>query len=140
MDESFRQASNVTPPTSSGTPGEGVTAIATTTSASTVDLWGGNAKPLNNPGYFDRYITIMACGADCYFLFSAASNVTIDNTIDEATVSAGTTVAVPFLLKDGVPQSFRLNEDDHRYLNLKAATGTPIVRITPSSQKLASRH
>ena len=132
--ESTRQAWNVQPPTGSATPGEGVTCLSTSTTASTVDLF--NSSGLPNKGYFNRYLTITAEGADIYFLFDMSSSTTIDPTVSHGTsVSSATTTVVPALLKDGVSVSVRLDPNTHRYLHLKASSGTPLVRIYPSSEK-----
>jgi len=132
------QAENITPPTASATPGEGVTAISTSTTASTVDLYAADDRPYT--GYFDRYVTFMSCGADCYILFdNDSTNGINESTTHASNLTTATTEAIPWLLKDGVPQSFRLNKDDHRYIHLKAASGTPTVRFYPSSHKLYNK-
>lgn len=133
-----QQAENITPPTAGTTPGEGVTAISTTTAASTVDLYAAADRPYE--GYFDRYISVMACSSDCYVLFDDDSTNGIDETVAHATlVTSGTAETVPWLLKDGVPQMFRLTKGSHRYMHLKAASGTPIIRIYPSSHKMYNK-
>lgn len=133
-----QQAENITPPTASTTPGEGVTAISTTTTASTVDLYIGEDNPYK--GYFDRYVTFMSCGADCYILFdNDSTNGISEATAHASSLTSATTEAVPWLLKDGVPQCFRLERGSHRYVHLKAASGTPIVRFYPSSHKTYSK-
>lgn len=131
--ESTRQAWNVLPPTGSATPGQGVTCLSTTTTASTVDLFDANGVPYK--GFFNRYVTITADGADVYFLFSNASGTTISQTVSHgSSLTSATTTAVPAILKDGVSVSVRLDPNTHRYLHLKASSGTPVVRIYPSSQ------
>lgn len=133
--ESTRQAWNVIPPVASATPGEGVTSLSTSTTASVVDLFDASGNPYK--GYFFRYLTIIADGADVYFAFSSANTPSISNTVAGVSVTAGTTTAVPAILKDGVAISVRLDSNSHRYLHLKAASGTPSVRIYPSSQPRA---
>lgn len=132
MTEAGRQAENVWPPFASTTPGTGVTAIATTTADLVVDLWDSNGNPYS--GFYNRYVSIVSCGADCYWTLSDATTPTISEAVTGTTVAAGTTKAVPDILKDGVPQAFRIDDSSIRYLHLKAATGTPIVRLRPSSQ------
>lgn len=131
--ESTRQAWNVLPPTGSATPGQGVTCLATSTTASTVDLFDANGAPYK--GFFNRYLTITAEGADVYVLFDNAAGTVISQSVSHATsLTSATTTAVPAILKDGVSISVRLDPNTHRYLHLKAASGTPVVRIYPSSQ------
>lgn len=131
--ESTRQAWNVLPPTGSATPGQGVTCLSTTTTASTVDLFDANGLPYK--GFFNRYLTITAEGADVYVLFSANSGTSINPTVSHASsLTTATSAVVPALLKDGVSVSVRLDPSSHRYLHLKASSGTPVVRIYPSSQ------
>jgi len=133
--ESTRQAFNVTPPTVSATPGEGVTVLTTSTTAAAVDLFDSNGVPYS--GFFNRYVTIVADGADVYFAFASANTPTIDNAAGGATVAAGTTTGTCSVLKDGVAIAVRLDSNSHRYLHLKASSGTPKVRIYGSSQKRA---
>lgn len=131
--ESTRQAWNVTPPTVSATPGEGVTVLTTTTTAAAVDLFDGSGVPY--PGLFYRYLTITADGADVYFAFASANTPAIDPTAGNTAVGTGTTTGTCAILKDGVSISVRLDPNSHRYLHLKASSGTPKVRIYGSSQK-----
>lgn len=128
--EATRQANNVTPPTSSATPGVGVTAIATTTAAVSLDLFQTATQPYE--GFFDRYVELMAVGADILFSFSATA-VTIALAAG-TTISGSTSATQPSFLINGIPRPYRLNKTDHRFLNIKASSGTPILIITPSSQ------
>lgn len=130
--EATRQANNVIPPVSSATPGTGVTCITTAVTASVVDLYtlvSAEARPM----LYERYWSLMADGGDVYFLFSASS-VTIDKTAGSTTFDAATTAVTPWLLKDGVEKAFRLNDTTIRYLCLQASSGTPKLRLVPSSQ------
>lgn len=130
--EAAVQAENITPPTASATPGVGVSCFSCSTSADTVDLYQADDKPYL--GYFDRYISLMADGGDIYILFDDDSTNGIDQTVAHATSPASATAeTVPFLLKDGVEKPYRLTLGMHRYLHKKASSGTPKLRITPSS-------
>jgi hypothetical protein len=131
MSDINAQADNVTPPISSATPGVGVTCFTASTTASSIDLYDANGNPY--AGLYNRYLYIVSISADCYFLFSE-STVTIDESVGHASsITSATTTAVPWLLKDGVAQPIRLTGTSLRYLNLKAASGTPKVRLYPSS-------
>ena len=116
------------PPTSSATPGVGITNIAVTNTAASIDLDAF-------PGLFGRRLLIIA-DADTHFSFSA-SPVTIDETVSGASASAGTTPVVSFLLPSKVVFATRLTKTDHRYLNVKTAT-TAHLRFFARSQKRMS--
>jgi hypothetical protein len=130
--EGTRQLNNVLPPRASATPGLGVTAITVTTSASVVDLYEASDNQIGN-NLFERYLTVVADGADVYWATSMLSSTVIDPTVNGTTVSAGTTAVVPGLLKNGVPVRIRLDVNYDRYLCFKGV-GSATVRIYPSSQ------
>lgn len=137
--EATRQANDRVPPTSSTTPGEGVTAIAATSTTKNIDLYDSNG--ISRAGFDDCYITLCADGAKVYINFSAANSVTLDDTVaSTSTAAVGTTAAVPMLCPDGVDKEYRINVTDHRYLNIKTASGqTATLRFCRSSQKRVSR-
>jgi hypothetical protein len=131
--EATRQAMNVTPATASATVGTGTSCFTTSTTASVIDLYAAADRPYEN--LYDCYLKIVADGANVYYAFSSASTPGIDETVGHATSpTSATTTAVPDLLVDGQPEWVRLTKGDHRYLHLKAASGTPKVRIRRSSQ------
>ncbi len=136
--EAGLQADNVTPPTASSTPGVGVSCFSCSTTADTVDLYAADDRPYT--GYFERYLSITADGGDIYVLFDDDSTNGIDQTVAHATSPVSATAeTVPWLIKDGSIQSFRLDLDTHRYMHKKAVSGTPKLRIYPSSPKRYSK-
>lgn len=136
-DDAERQAMNVTPPTASNTPGEGVTCLSANTSAQVADLYDSNGNPYR--GYYDRYVTLEADGDSVYVAFSNAATPLIDDTVSgTANVAAGTTTAVPLKIPKDSGKDFRLETNTHRYLHYKGASACTL-RIAPSSQKLPSK-
>lgn len=135
--EATQQANNRFPPTSSATIGEGITVLACTVTADTFDLWDGAGVA---PAGFDNcYISIRADGGKVYYSFSATP-VTIDETVSTTTTTvAGTTTVTCMDLPDGAGDDYRINAQQHRYINVKAASGTPYLRLWRSSQKRVSR-
>jgi hypothetical protein len=121
---SEKLATYVTPPEASATVGKGITVLATSTASASTDL-----APATNPGLFNRYVDVVADGGKIYVCFDEDST----HAINEATT--GTTEATCWPLADGVPQSFVLDPTRHRYMHYKAASGTPTLRIRPSSPK-----
>lgn len=124
MNKTADLAAHVTAPEASATVGRGITVIATSTASAQTDL-----APATNPGLFNRYVDIVADGGKIYVSFDDDTG----HALNEATT--GTTEATCWPLADGVPQSFILDPVKHRYLNHKAASGTPTLRIRPSSPK-----
>lgn len=130
--EADRQANNVIAPIASATVGTGTICLTTTTSSAAVDLYDTNGIPRQM--LYNRYLSFCADGGDIYITFSSSGAITIDKTAGGATVALGSLATIPWLLKDGVPQAFRLMDDQVRYLYTQAASGTPKLRISPSSQ------
>lgn len=123
-----RQDANVSPPTASATPGVGVTCVQVP-SASTLVL------DLDAyPGFFDRYLDFAADGGKVYVTFDDTSTGNIDTAAYGATLVAGTQKTHPWPIQDGEVRAYRLDKGAHRYLKARASTGTPLLRITPSSQ------
>lgn len=128
------QAATVTPPTSGTTVGLHNTAIATETTSRTYDL-------STYTNLFDKYIDLKADGGTIYVSFDNDSTGSIDQTV-KGTASAataladGTTEAVPWPIVDGETLPCILTPTKNRYLHVKAATGTPVLRIRPSSPKV----
>lgn len=81
------------------------------------------------------YLTMHAETAAVYFVFSSDSSVTITDT---AAVAAGGTVAFSntyaFRIAANDTQDFRIVLPVDRYLHVKTASGTAILRIYASSQ------
>ncbi len=127
--EADRQASNVIPPTQGTTPGEGVTFLATTTTASNHDL-------STHTLLFERYITLHALDGDIWYSFGPTNATAIAKaTAGGASVSAGTVAANCIKLASGQYVSVRLDKTAHRYLHLQADSGTPRLAMYPSSHK-----
>lgn len=119
---------NVTPPTAGTTPGLHITSLATSTVSATYDL-------STFTDMFFRYLDITADGGKIYISFDNDSTGEIDQTVAGETIAAGTTEAVPWPIRDGEVRSYRLHNVTHRYLHVKADTGTPYLRICGSSQQ-----
>jgi hypothetical protein len=115
-------AAYVTPPMAGAVVGENITVLATSTASASTDL-----GPTTNPGLFNRFVDVVADGGKIYVVFDNDSTHAIDET------TTGTTEATCWPLADGVPQSFVLDPTRHRYIHYKAASGTPTLRIRPSS-------
>lgn len=128
------QAAVVTPPTAGATPGAGITCIATDTTSRTYDLQAYTAL-------FGRFVDFKADGGKVYFLLDNDSTGGLDQTVAgvagvTTAVADGTTEAVPWPLADGETLSCMLSPTAHRYLHVKASSGTPQLRIRPSSPKV----
>lgn len=126
--EAERQAANVTPPMASATPAEGVTALATSTTSATFDLD-------SYPEFFGRYVDLKADGGKIYVVFDNDSTGSINESTTGASISAATTEATCWPITDGETLSVRLEKTTHRYLHVKAASGTPTLRIRTSSPR-----
>lgn len=128
------QALTVTPPTAGTTVGLHVSCIATSTTSATYDMQ-------SHTNFFNRYVDFKADGGKIYFSLDNDSTGSIDETVagtaGAATAPAdGTTEAVPWFLADGETTSFIPTPTKHRYLHVKAATGTPKLRFRASSPKV----
>lgn len=127
-----RQDIDVTPPFASDTPGEGVTCITADTQSRAYEM-----DPFG--GFYGRYLDFKADGGKLYFTFSNDPSVLIDETLagtagDALAITTGTKKQVPWPLENGETRAFRLQKGRHRYLHVKAATGTVKLRFFPSSR------
>lgn len=125
------QDAYVTPPVASATPGVGVTCLATDTTSRTYDLDAF-------AGFYGPYVDFVADGGKIYFVLdedaTGAINESVAGAAGAATAIAdGTTEAVPWPLNDGQVLPCILVKGKHRYLHVKAASGTPKLRIRASS-------
>lgn len=120
--EAERQAQNVTPPMASATPATGVTALATSTASATFDLG-------SYPAFFGRFVALQADGGKIYVVFDDDSTGSINEATTGASIAAGTTEAIPWAIPDGATLNVRLERTTHRYMHVKAASGTPTLRM-----------
>jgi hypothetical protein len=112
----------------STTPAEGVTALSTSTASATHDL-------NSYPEFFGRYVDLKADGGKIYVVFDTDSTGSINEATTGATVATATTEATCWPIADGETLSVRLEKTTHRYLHVKAASGTPTLRIRTSSPR-----
>lgn len=132
-DEAQRQYFNEWPPTSSATPGTGVSLFSTSTAAAAYDLQAGGS----DMSMFDRQMVLLNtdAGNTCWVSFGAASSVPLDKTS-----TGGTTTSAATAAKNGIPLvagarlKVRLDKKQHRYLYLQAAANTPLIAFYPGSQ------
>lgn len=120
--EADRQAQNISPPMASATPAVGVTAIATSTASATVDF-------NDYPAFFGRYVALQADGGKIYVVFDDDATGSINEATTGSTLATGTTEAIPWPIPDGTTLNVRIERTTHRYLHIKAASGTPTLRI-----------
>jgi len=136
MDEATRQYMNPVPPTQSTTPGVGVTRIATSATAMTLDM-----DPY--PHMFNKRLTLqnesVTAGDSIFINFSSggASDVSAAATAG-ATLAAGTSVDQGYKLLPGASIVVRLDRLAQRYIHIDALANTPTLCIYPSSQGLIS--
>ncbi len=127
-EEAERQYFNPVPPTSSTTPGIGVTWLATSTVAAVLDL-------STAPGLFGRMLDLYADGGKIWFFFSSDGVPTISKTTTPAaTLALGTVAGAPVPIASGGVATVRLDATTQRYLHFQADAGTPTLILTPSSQ------
>lgn len=126
-----RQYANNIGPIASAIPGFGTAAITTSTTAAVVDL---QLLPGNKYSLHNRYIELQADGGDIYIAFSSDGVPVIDETAGNTTLATGTLATVPWKLVSNTSMRIRCEKDTYRYLHVKAASGTPKLRIRPASQ------
>lgn len=128
MTTAERQDADVTPPTVGSTPGLNITSLATTTTSATHDLQAFAEM-------FGRFLNFTADGGTIYVAFSATDTGPIDENVSDTSVANGTEPRAVWPIRDGEVTAFRLTAASHRYLHVKAASGTPKLRICGSSPR-----
>lgn len=124
------------PPTQSATPGLGVTRLATSTTATPFDLTIGGTSTR----FFGKKLRITNEDATIavWIAFGPAATPLIDmTTTGGATIAAGTVAANPYRLVAGASLFVRLTQSLHKFMQLQAASGTPIVSVYPEAPGVA---
>lgn len=127
--EAERQYQNEVPPFASTTPGEGVTILATSTTAADLDMSA-------HAGFYNRLLTITAGTSAVWVSFSDDGVTAIDkSSTGGATIAAGTVKANAIRLAAGASIRVRLDPTKHKHIHFQADADTPTLTIRPSSQK-----
>ena len=129
----IEQADDLTPAMEGRTLSIALDTTARTYDLSTVDL--GSEGDLVGQGQEAGQLYLrLVCNGDYFYMFSNNASATISKT--QAVAAAGA-LAMPVNVPDLNPSLFvehvRINRKRHRYLTVLADSGTPILRIRPSS-------
>lgn len=131
--EANRQTDNPVPPRASTTPGEGITLLATSTTAANFDLSAYE-------GFFNKELLLTAGATAIWVSFSSASTPAIDKTYTGgASVAAGTKAENAIKIAAGASVRVHLSRSIHKYIHFQADSGTPTLEIRPASQKAPKR-
>lgn len=119
--EAERQAHVGAPPTQSTTPGDGVTILATSTSAASVEI---------PEGWYRKRLAVEAGGDAVWIAFGPASTPAIDRTYaGGATVAAGTKAENAKRIAARGTLEVTLDRRVHKYLHMQAEANTPTVTV-----------
>lgn len=123
-----RRAAIPLPPVQGTTPGIGLTRLATSVTAASVQM-------STYPNFFGKTITLRNEGTDAiWFAFAAnASTTLVKGSTAGATIAAGTLAANGYKLAGAASMNFCLNTTDHAYLHFQADANTPTLAIFPAS-------
>ena len=112
-----------------------VIALTVDTTARAYDLTTINLGDIYRPTATDKlYITLSANGGEIHYYFS---DVTASDLSDTAAIAAGGTLAFATtysgVVEDGARQYERIQRNVDKFIIVKSAAGTPILRIWASS-------
>jgi hypothetical protein len=127
--EADRQVDNAVPPRQSTTPGEGVTLLATSTTAAAFDLSAYD-------GFFNKPLLLTAGATAIWVSFGAAATPVIDKSYaGGATIAAGTKAENGVKIAAGASLRVRLSRSLHKFMHVQADSSTPVLEIRPIAQK-----
>lgn len=128
------QNANEVPPRKSA-----VIALGVDTTARAYDITGlalgGYTPPGSNTAPKWTSVYLQADGGAVYVVFDSTNTVTLDDT---AKIAAGGTMAFAntygALIPSGASVKVRINRKDDKYLHIKTASGTAVLRMWASSE------
>lgn len=133
MEQRTNRIVNLRPPTSGTVPGIGVTRLATSTTAASVDLTASGSM-------FGKHLRLYNEDAtnSVWVSFGVAASPPLSSaTAGAATLAAGTVAANGFRIPPASSIDVRLTKPLHPYLYTQASAGTPVLCIFPVTPGVA---